>query len=171
MADRFDDMRKEAARLLQLIPNDQPHGTELFNALARHTFGVSVEAVLLREGRRRSTLEVYMTKRTADEAYANEWHVPGSFVRNGEWLDNVLCRLSEGKEYGVKIESAQFVGDRFSPEKRFRSMLDRVYLIDAAGEPNNPRGTWFSVNKLPEKTVESHRDFIIPLAAKARKIG
>ena len=160
-----DIMRAIAALFLNAIPADQPLGTELFNAIARHSVGVAIETVLLRRSAKNG-LEVYMTLRGADVAYANQWHVPGSYIRPGETMEDVLRRLST-TEYGVDIVRADFVKDFFVPEERFRTILDHIRLVCVKSLPTAHNGQWFPVENLPENTVDIHKMFIIPAAIDA----
>jgi hypothetical protein len=40
----------------------------------------------------------------------------------------------------------------------------KVYLVQASGSPPPGSVEWYDVEKLPEKTVASHRDKILPAA-------
>lgn len=157
-------LRWLAAVLLNFIPANKPLGTRLFNAVARHSVGVSVEAVLFRRNKE-GAIEVYLTKRKENDAYGGQWHCPGSFFRAGEHLKDVFARLS-AEEFFTLIKTWRFVKDDFMPEERYTVLLDRVYLVEIEGTPKNERGDWFNVNSLPPGTVESHATLIIP-AAKA----
>jgi hypothetical protein len=160
----LDEIKEQAAKLLNQVPQKEPLGTKLFNAVARHTVGIAFEAVLLR--RKGEDIEVFLTLRENIEAYGGLWHCPGSFFRALETEKDVLKRLSQ-KEYGAKITSCFFCQDSFEPEERGGICLDRIYLITLKDEPNPiNKGMWFNVDRLPRNIVNGHRDKIIPIAVK-----
>jgi len=137
--------------------------------LPRVTVSVAIEAVCLRRNPETQEVEVYMAQRSPDDtAYPNEWHCPGSVMRPRETIEDVLSRLSE-KEFGAHLLSTGFVCNinpsPTAPEARGH-FLCIVYLCVLA-EAENLRGQWFPLNNLPEKTVESHRNRIIPAALRA----
>jgi hypothetical protein len=157
-----EEIRKRAAELLNQIPPHEPLGTALFNAVMRHSVGIAFEGVALRKGERGET-EVFIALRGPDEAYPNQWHVPGTFFRIGEYETDVARRLS-AKEYGVPIVNFELVKDNFLPEERGETILDRIYLVDLESPPKEGRGKWCDVEDLPENIVQSHRHVIIPTA-------
>lgn len=168
-----DERRKrdiEIAKLtaishLKLVPRDQPFGAPLFEAIARLSVGVAVEAVLLREND--GKLEVYLTKRAATEsAYANEWHCPGSFMRPGESYADVFKRLNE-REFKAKITKGRLVGINNNTGEERGHTQSHIFLVEVESEPQAENGGWFSVNSLPELTVCHHVWPIIDEAVKA----
>lgn len=161
----MDILRWIAAWLLNIIPVNEPLKTKLFNAIARHSVGIAIEAVLFRRGNN-GEIEVYLTKRAPNEAYAGQWHCPGSFIRSGEMPPDVFHRLAE-REFKTSIARWDYVTSDFFPEERYRTMEDRVYLVEVNSEPKNERGRWYDVNDLPLDIVEGHRKFIIPAAKEA----
>jgi len=171
---------------LKVVDPTKPYGTALFDALARVTVSVAIEAVCLRlqkeiapgvlcltskgfvatDDVQYGVIEVYMIQRSQDDtAYPGEWHCPGSVMRPGESFEDVLDRLAK-KEFGADFVSAMFVANinpsSLEPEARGH-FLSIVYLCDLE-EKEGLRGEWFPVNQLPEKTVEHHRKRIIPAA-------
>ncbi|MEK7665087.1 MAG: NUDIX domain-containing protein [Patescibacteria group bacterium] len=159
---------------LKKIDPLQPYGTEFFNALAKLTVSVAVEAVCLRlqrylpeiDATTLMEIQVYLVQRSPDDtAYPGEWHCPGSIMRPGESFEDVLRRLSE-KEFGANLVSTRFVANinpsKLEPEVR-GTFLSVVYLC-VFEEKEGLRGKWFPVNNLPEKTVKCHRERIIPCA-------
>ena len=86
-------------------------------------------------------------------------------MRPGEKFEDVLERLAK-REFGANISSAKFVANInpscVKPEIR-GTFISMVYLCTME-EKTNLRGKWFPVNNLPEKTVWSHREIIIPCA-------
>lgn len=154
------------ANLLGRIDPHKPFGTELFNAIARVSVGMSFEAALFRVAV--GKLEVYLRRRGLDEtAYPGEWHVPGSFFRPGEKPRDVADRL-EG-EFGIRLEQFNWVGQTPFPEDERGSGMSQIYLVKSGqGELRlDDRHNWFNVNELPETTVHSHRNFVIPIATAA----
>lgn len=152
----------------------QPYGTALFDALARLTISVAVEAVCLRLQRylpeisseSLSELQVYLVQRAQDDtAYPGEWHCPGSVMRPGEDFEDVLARL-EKREFGANVLLHRFVANinpsHAEPEVR-GTFLSVVYLCTLE-EKECLRGKWFPVDHLPEKTVKGHRERVIPCA-------
>lgn len=156
------------------IDPKQSYGTALFDALARLTVSVAVEAVCLRlqqyipeiDAPSSPEVQVYLIQRSPDDtAYPGEWHCPGSVMRPGETFEDVLERLAK-REFGANLTSAKFVANinpsRAEPEVR-GTFLSVVYLY-VLEEKESLRGKWFSVNNLPEKTVTGHRTKVIPCA-------
>ena len=161
----FDEMsRLLAAAALNRIPQDKPLGTELFNAVAKHSVGVAHETVLVRRNES-GILKVFLTQRGPNEAYPNTWHCPGTYLRAGERLPDVFARLS-AREYGAKIVKAKFITGQYMPEERYLTMDDKIFLIELEGEPTTTHGRWFHASELPEGTIDFHRD-IIEIGVKA----
>ena len=164
-----DSERKALIAGLGRVDPAQPYGTELFDALARLTVSVALEAVCLRYDLPKKEVQVYLVQRSMDDtAYPGEWHCPGSVMRPGEDFEDVLSRLEE-KEFHSKILSHSFVANinpsKKEPEVR-GTFLSVVYLCTLE-EKENMRSRWFQVfpkDKMPEKTVENHRDRVIPCA-------
>lgn len=153
--------------LREIDPSQQPYGTELFDALARVTVSVAVEAVCLRLNSSTRKVEVHMTQRSLTEtAYPGEWHCPGSVMRPGEEIGDVFSRLAQ-KEFGGKILSRQFVANVNHPTEARGHFFSLVYLCSLDESSGELRGGWFPVDRLPEKTIVSHRFRIIPAAVGA----
>src|SRR3989338_5641250 len=86
--------------LLRWVDPAKPYGAPLFNAFARLTVSVAVEAVCLRKKLGTGEFEVYLTKRSLDEtAYPGQWHIPGTVMRPMEDLEDAFARLG-AKEFG-----------------------------------------------------------------------
>lgn len=151
-------------KMLAEINPRQPYGTELFDALARVTISVSVEAVCFRRGGSKD-VSVFLKRRSCnDTAYPGEWHVPGSIFRPGEEPEDVLDRLAK-REFGCPVEFVQFVANVNHTQEARGHCLSTVYLCRANSiQFQGMDAGWFSVNELPEKTVECHRHRIIPAA-------
>ena len=157
----YAEVMKVIARVLDLVDPARPYGTELFNALARVTISVAVEAVCLRRNPTNEVIEVLLFQRSPhDTAYPNQWHCPGSVMRKMESEDDVLERLSES-EFGAKIVSNAFTGRHNNPHEVRGHFLSLVYLCAIEGDT---KGAWFPVDQLPRDTVSHHRNSIIPIA-------
>lgn len=157
----------ELLRLLGEIDPSQPYGTDLFNALARLTVTVAIEAVCLRYNFITLNPEVYLVQRSPDDtAYPGEWHCPGSAMRpKNERFEEVLNRLAK-KEFGTKLVSTRFVTN-INPslsEPEARGCFLSVVFLCVLEEKEGLRGKWFPVDNLPENTVKHHRKRIIPCA-------
>ncbi|MFA6485951.1 MAG: NUDIX domain-containing protein [Candidatus Magasanikbacteria bacterium] len=156
-------LRQQATDALKKVP-EGPLGKDLFEEGAKRFPGIAVEAALFRGNEEKQCNEVYLTRRKDGEAYAGQWHVPGSFLRSGETLEQVFERLSVA-EFGTKIIYFGFAGQKFvTDEVRFATLLDMVYHIETEGEPTAANGAWFSVDELPSDIIDGHRDFVVPTA-------
>lgn len=167
------DEKQALIGLLGKVDTRQPYGTELFDALAKVTLSVAVEAVCLRiedwstpdlcEQLQSRQVQVYLTKRSENEtAYPGEWHCPGSVMRPDEEVKDVFGRLSV-REFGVNLRSWKFIGNVNHPTEPRGHFLSLVYLCEL-GDDKNQNGSWFPVHRLPEKTILTHRVRIIPAA-------
>jgi ADP-ribose pyrophosphatase YjhB (NUDIX family) len=155
--------RTTLANALKQIDPGKPYGPELFDALARLTLSVAIEAVCLRLNPATRLIEVYLVQRSQEEtAYPGEWHCPGTVMRPGEETEDVFQRLSK-KEFGAGFLKRQFVANVNHPTEARGHFFSLVYLC-VLEEKGSLRGTWFPVDQLPDKTVESHRKRIIPVA-------
>ena len=134
---------------------------KLWEQLTRLTITVAVETIALRQGA--NGPEVLLVQRPTNEpAYPGEWHSPGSVMRVGEQIEDVIKRLEE-KEFGAKLLNYKFIGN-FNNLHEFRGhFFTPIYLCEVA--PSG-RGTWFPINNLPERTLKHHREIIIPMAVK-----
>ena len=163
----------ELFRALGEIDPKQPYGTSLFDALARLTVSVAIEAVCLRDGYHKDTgpgftkafTEVHLVQRSlTDTAYPGQWHCPGSIMRPGESVEDVMKRLSE-REFAGKILSYRFIENFNHPTEARGHFFSLLYLCHLQ-EGECLWGKWFSVHDLPEKTVGHHRSEVIPRVAR-----
>jgi len=151
-------------RLGQIEPK-KPYGVELFDALARLTITVAVEAVCLKRDAHEQ-VQVYLVQRAQDDtAYPGQWHCPGSAMRPGEEIQDVIKRL-EKKEFDLPLLSSLFVENFNHPGEERGHFFSLIYLC-SMGEKEGMRGKWFPIDGLPEKMVEHHRQAIIPIGVKA----
>lgn len=147
----------------ELVHGENSLDKRLFEAIAKLSITVALEAVLLRH--KGTKIEVFMMKRRKDESFPGEWHCPGSVFRPGEQPGDVLQRLGE-REFKAKLTlQSECVSDTFVKEDR-GWFLSRVYLVGAKGKVTQ-KGKWFAVDSLPKETIEHHRRFVIPEALKA----
>src|SRR3989344_6141080 len=153
----------ELLKMLAEIEPRKPYGTALFDALAKATISIGVEAVCLRLNLEKK-VEVYLTQRSPnDAAYPGEWHCPGSVLRPTENWEDVFKRLAE-REFGGRISSTRFIANANDPAEARAHFISVIYLCTLEEPTENPKGKWFPVNHLPEKTVDCHRYRIIPAA-------
>ncbi len=139
------------------------YGTPLYNALARLGLNVAMEAMAFRLNGVTGKIEVYMRHRTSAEAYAFQWHAPGSVMRVGENWRSVATRL--GGEFGTNIVSYDEIGELFTKEER-GPFLSKIFLVRLKDDPReDARHRWYPVDDLPQVTVDHHEEYIIPLAA------
>ncbi|MBU3934953.1 NUDIX domain-containing protein, partial [Patescibacteria group bacterium] len=133
---------------LKVVDQTKPYGTALFDALARLTVSVAVEAVYLCLNKRTGNIEVYLVQRSQDDtAYPGEWHCPGSVMRPGEGVEVVFDRLAK-KEFGTGLISTRFVANINHPTEARGHFFSLVYLC-VLEEKANLRGKWFPVDALP----------------------
>lgn len=161
-------IRQIVAKLLPLVTRqEQPFNMAFWEQLTRLTITVAVETIALRQGPQ--CPEVLLVQRPESEpAYPGEWHSPGSIMRVGEQIEDVIKRLEE-KEFGAKLLSYKFIANFNNLHELRGHFFTPVYLceVDSASWLRSGRGTWFPVNQLPEKTLKHHRDVLIPIAVKA----
>ncbi|MFA6105001.1 MAG: NUDIX domain-containing protein [Patescibacteria group bacterium] len=159
-------VKNALAQLLRLVDPSKPYGTVLFDSLSRLTWSIAFEGVALRLNPKTKKPEVFLRKRADDDtAYPGEWHAPGSAFRPREKPNLVARRLS--REFGSEIMDFKLVGQYFSNEQR-GDFLSLIYLVKFDGEPRvDNRHIWCPVDKLPENTVNIHRDHLIPAAVAA----
>ncbi len=155
-------IRAMATFWLGLIdPKIQPYGLSLWTKLARLTIPVAIEIVVLRPGSHGT--EVLLAQRAPNEpAYPNEWHVPGSIMRPGETIEDVIKRLEE-REFKAKIISQKFVTNFNNLHEQRGHFFSVVYLCEVE---THSLGTWYQIDHLPEPTIRHHRDHLIPMAVK-----
>jgi len=159
----LDQHREQAAAALDLVPQDVPMGTRMFNAFCRLGVSPCVEAVVLR--RNSGAIEVLMTQRSMNEtAYPGEWHCPGTMFRPMESVDDAFARL-EKKELGLEITMHCFCGIVNHTQEVRGHCLSLVFVCSIEGAPE--KGQWFNVDRLPKETVSHHREPIIPMAVAA----
>jgi len=167
MSDQYDRVKQTAVTALAGINTAQPFGTVLFEAIARVSVTVCIEAVCLRRNPVTSAIEVWLIERAQDDtAYPGQMHCPGTVMRPGESVGHMFERLAQ-TEIVSRLDKQVFVGfDNNTAEVRGH-FLHLIYLVQFDGLPK--RGGWYPVKDLPLNTVEHHRTTVIPAAVKAFK--
>lgn len=159
------------ASLMNKIDPTKPLGTALHSASVRLNGGIAFEAACLRLSRENGKIEVYLRQRAENEdAHPGQWHLPGTFVRQGEQVEVSAWRLGKG-EFKSLITNFRHVGDFKTPDDRgeIESKLFRVWL---EGEPQiDERHKWFSYDQLPDKMVDFHAGILIPAAVEFLRQG
>lgn len=157
-----DEYKEMVAELLQRIEPGK-YGTPLYNALARLTTSLAMEAVALRVNPKTDKIEVYLRQRTANEAYPLQWHAPCSVMRPYEDWRKVANRLAG--EFGTNIMLYEEIGELFTKEER-GPFLSKIFLVqlDERDPREDDRHRWYPVDALPRITVDLHEEHVIPLA-------
>ena len=148
---------KEVVKALAQIDASIETKRDMFEALARLTVTVAFDTVAFRNGKK--GVEIFLTKRGPDEAYADQWHSPGSVLRRGEDFQGVFDRLSEF-EFKTPIISKRIVGLLNYRTTERGHFICPVFLVGLKKSPEI--GKWFLVNALPSDIVDDHKKFLIP---------
>lgn len=158
------DEKRLLIDLLGAVNPTQPYGTELFDALARVTVSIAIEAVCLRRNAATKQIEVLMIQRPMDDtAYPGMWHCPGSVLRPGEEFKDVFNRLERQELGGSTFHNRNFIAPLNILNEARGHFISLVYRCDIT-EMESSKGIWFMVTDLPADTVPSHRNAIIPIA-------
>jgi ADP-ribose pyrophosphatase YjhB (NUDIX family) len=164
----YDRKKDEAVKALEFINPTQPFGTKLFDSIARVSITVAIETVPIRrcsDGK----LEIFLRRRKMDDtAYPGEWHTPGSAMRPGETVQDVLTRLQG--EFGTGVKVFDFVGNLNNHDEERGHFFTPVYLVelDGEGRQDETHG-WYPVNNVPQPVVEHHKNLLFPMAIEAFK--
>lgn len=154
--------RLAISEVLNVVPDDEPLGQPLFDAVTYLTgCSIAFEAGLTRYGDQ-GELEVYLLQRPLTEsAYPGQWHLPGSFIRKGEQPIDTAARLCKAEFEGVKILGIEFIEDFFVPDDRGH-INSKLYRIEVDGDPTGKSGKWFELGKFPEPLVDHHAEKLMP---------
>ena len=165
------EYRQLLAAMLNRLNPAKPLGTELYQAVAKHSWNVYWESVAFRHNHKTGELEVFLIKRgDNDPDWQGYWHVPGTTLRPGDSSEDPKARIA--KEYGtpVILEDVGCTGFGWHMmDVRSRGAgISFVFLTSLDEEPqiDESRG-WFSVNNLPHPTVPAHVSEVIPHALAA----
>ena len=162
----YENDKKAAIGALSKIDPWKPYGADLFNAIARVSISVAVEAIGIRRNVQTGELEVRLMQRPQNApAYAGMWHFPGSFIRPGESEENVLKRLEKG-EFKAPVRLISRIGWDNNPHEERGHVMHLLYLVEVDDLSDNK---WFPIGNLPEPMVDHHRQVLIPVAVKAFK--
>ena len=160
----YEDDKKKAVEALAKIDPGKPFDTDLFNAIARISISVAIEAIGIRRNIQTGKLEARLIQRPKNApAYAGMWHFPGSFIRPGESEEDVLRRLEKG-EFKAPVRFASFIGRDNNPHEERGHVIHLLYLVEI-GDSSSEK--WFPVDDLPEPMVEHHRQVLAPAGIKA----
>lgn len=162
-----NEQTRQLIALLHALVRSTKTGRDLppavFDALLLLMPLLTLEVCILRH--HGGAMEVWLTQRSERETrYPGIWHLPGSFLRNGEHFAAVRERL-ERQELGG---SARLVGMKFltvvnMANDRFGHAVSLAHRCRLLGRPR--AGHWWPVRALPASVVAPHRH-IIRLAAK-----
>ncbi len=152
------------AVLLKGVNPLKKYGTFLFEALARLTVSVSLEAVCVRRDPDTAVIQIALTQRATTESFSpGSWHFPGSFYRPWESSARVLRRLI-GREFGrLEFLQAAYVGT-YRTDKAHKAgerghTHAEVWLILEAQVSG--KVLWFDHNDLPDSDMfYSHKVFV-----------
>ncbi|MBI2444548.1 MAG: hypothetical protein HYV42_04890 [Candidatus Magasanikbacteria bacterium] len=119
--------------------------------------------------RRDGKVEVFLTKRSPHEAYADQWHCPGTWMRSMDAaIGDAFQRLWK-REFRVPFRSPPvYCGMYFNRQEVRGQVLMLAYLVDLLEHVGGSLiGQWWPVDALPENTLAVHRDVTIPQAVAA----
>ncbi len=149
------------AQVVNVVPDDEPFGQSLFDALT-YVAGCSpaFEGGLARK--KDGRVQIYLRQRSMNEsAYPGEWHLPGTFFRKGEQPIAVARRLCKSEFEGVVVKSILHLEDFFVDEAR-GNIESKLYAIEVEGDPTGKSGKWFDLEDVPSPLVDHHAEKLIP---------
>lgn len=157
---RSESKKQKIIKALNFVDPSKPMGTELFNAVARISVSVAIEAIVLRKNKKNNKIEVFLTKRLKNQAYSKMWHMPGTILRPGETEKKAFLRLSK-EEFKAPVKPIKLI-EMFNNTKAERGHA--LHLLYLCKVENSSKENWFSITNLPLPIVECHRDIFIPKA-------
>lgn len=135
---------------------------EVFNALLKILPQVAVESAIVRrvdDGSNTGLIKAYLVQRPPDApSHAGQWHSPGSFIRQGETVANVMCRISKRELKTAKIvhwHQERVQNNNLEPRGHTISLISSCAIV---GEPTG--GKWFALDQLPDQLVNHHHDLL-----------
>lgn len=155
MNEVIEILRKEATEALNKVPREPYNNIPFYNALARFTISIAIDAVILRK--KEGKVEVLLKQRSLGEVYPGQWHCPGTVLRTGEEIASAFARL-EKKELGALLKDEPVFVSFLNNLKEERGHF--IHLIFLAELDVCTQGEWFSVDKLPEDTIENHKAIV-----------
>ncbi|MBU0598415.1 NUDIX domain-containing protein [Patescibacteria group bacterium] len=155
----------ELISLLDQVDPGQRYSHEFFNALARISVSVAIEAVVVRVNPTNCQQEVLLIQRGPEETFPSLWHCPGTILRVGESIDTAMSRLADN-EFKARILTFRFVDFYNNPDEGQRGhTMHLVFIVEVE---DGSAGTWVPIDDLHEKDViPYHRDSVIPLVLKS----
>jgi ADP-ribose pyrophosphatase YjhB (NUDIX family) len=159
-------IKKAVVELLSLVPANRPLGSKLFNALARLTITFAFEVAIVRQGK--NGPEVYVARRESNEAYANQWHVPGTALRPGETFAQAITRLCDREDLHIdqRPESLKVMGVFNHRHEERGHFVSYILLAEPEGD-KMVTGLWVDIAGLSEAVIPHHRLNVIPRALTA----
>ncbi len=146
-----------AAFLLQTIPPGSV-SHELFVKLKEHTVSSNIELIPFRINPETEQTEVLLIKRSEDDDFWHgEWHVPGTAFLPGENEHDAWERLFGEELQGIERTEPTFITNHTQHVRRGTERVE-IYWVEVLEEPKE--GQFFPVDKLPENTIEHHREVI-----------
>ncbi|MDO8482548.1 MAG: NUDIX domain-containing protein [bacterium] len=127
---------------------------------------VALELAVVRQNE--NGWHVFMAQREHDDKFwPNEWHMPGTIIREGETTRKAYRRLLQSEMFsgGAGFGKLQFVDvrDLLKGEGRNRCRrgheLAHLYTVSYAGE-SLKGGDFFPISKLPGETSPHHHTLI-----------
>ena len=108
--------------------------------------------------------QIFMTKRPPDDKFwSNEWHIPGTIVRQNEKIRNAYKRLLSGEipSSGRVFGKLEFVGkcELLKGEGKNRCRrgheIGLLHMVEFNGDELKG-GKFFPISKLPANTISHH---------------
>ncbi len=167
---------KVAIDVLQKIACCEDAGKGLpiavFEAFVAAKKNISTEVVVFNERGGIYLIQRKSREESPTEPYPNQWHTPGVTHQKNETHEGAFARLVK-REFGeMPILRRSFVDDREGADPPRGPYILRIFAVELAAAPKNPRGRWFSVDDIPwEELVPGHRNTIIPLALAHHKLA
>jgi hypothetical protein len=153
-----------AAALLNALPRSERHGIDLHQAIWRHSPEVAFEGVTIRPRRRNtgSQLEVYLTKRKANQNWPNHWHCPGkmwtSIYPGLQEVGDAVATLEYRFKEPIRWHQVSFFDTRLSTDVGM--ILHAVHLARINDVPTQAGGVWFPTDSLPAPIIPYHRQIV-----------
>lgn len=159
------EVRKSLATLLGALPAASRLGTALHNACWQQTPMVAIEAPVLRVANRE--LCVWLARRGEGEAYAGQWHCPGTILRASDGsLEAAITRLSQTEFRsvsggGLRLQNPEPIAVDYSREER-GMMVSLLMLVKLTGNTTGVDGLWMPCDEAlrHDDLVPAHRRLI-----------
>lgn len=150
---------EETGMLIQLLKKLEPGllPFEIFVQVARLAVLPVVEFVPLR--RNKESLEVLLLPRNQDDIFwPGMWHIPGAVVRpDDSSFEDAMKRITADELKDTRLGRPIFAEMALRKSVRGSEAV-QLFAVEVLGEPAT--GKFFDINKLPDKLVEGHANFI-----------